>query len=347
MKRRGALPSPIQESLFGHMGVVQTLDAPEHQQRKDLFMQVLRNAHGFQNVFAEEWDQVMQLKEIDVMEQSKIALLKSVLRYLGYPIPSDGELKDIAECCWTLITSFGASAPLVLPYNRHWKARRARKRLYEYLAPHVQSIREKSVNTTDHSLYTPMEQIVHAVDDDTVVMDELLNVIRPVVAIAQYIGCSVHQLHESPEWKSQVLEDNNLVLFANEVRRYYPFAPILGAISMTPFVVEDHGKSVTVSKDTLVILDLYASNHSAAQFSSPDNFDPSQLGESEAMRAIMPQGWGNPSRGHRCPGEDFTVSVIQQVVLTLARRKWYMMEPDHAYDPDSLPPKLNIRIRLF
>jgi hypothetical protein len=55
---------------------------------------------------------------------------------------------------------------------------------------------------------------------------ELINVLRPIVAIAPFITFSALALHEHPEVKQrlQTMDDEYFEIFANEVRRFYPFA---------------------------------------------------------------------------------------------------------------------------
>src|SRR5205085_2126367 len=60
---------------------------------------------------------------------------------------------------------------------------------------------------------------------------EMLNVIRPTVAVSWYVMFAAHALHASTR-RHEHLErggDEELERFVQEVRRSYPFAPFLGA----------------------------------------------------------------------------------------------------------------------
>lgn len=61
---------------------------------------------------------------------------------------------------------------------------------------------------------------------------ELINVLRPIAAISYFITFSALALHDYPEYRGKLRsrDDQEAERFAHEVRRYYPFAPFLGAI---------------------------------------------------------------------------------------------------------------------
>ena len=61
---------------------------------------------------------------------------------------------------------------------------------------------------------------------------ELMNMIRPMVAISWYITFAALALHQHPQYKLKLQqgdEEEYINWFVQEVRRYYPFAPFIGA----------------------------------------------------------------------------------------------------------------------
>jgi fatty-acid peroxygenase len=70
-------------------------------------------------------------------------------------------------------------------------------------------------------------------------------------------------LREHPQWRermatgSGVVLDDDLEAFVHEVRRLYPFAPLLGARVERPFTWQGH----RFLKGRLVRLDVYGTNH--------------------------------------------------------------------------------------
>jgi fatty-acid peroxygenase len=60
---------------------------------------------------------------------------------------------------------------------------------------------------------------------------ELLNIIRPTVAVAIYITFVAHALHRYPEQQQNLSRDTDSYsdLFVQEVRRFYPFFPAVAA----------------------------------------------------------------------------------------------------------------------
>ena len=52
---------------------------------------------------------------------------------------------------------------------------------------------------------------------------ELLNVVRPIVAVSAFIAQAAHALHRHPEWRQKLKDDEGqLEPFVQEVRRLYP-----------------------------------------------------------------------------------------------------------------------------
>ncbi|MFE1349679.1 cytochrome P450, partial [Streptomyces sp. NPDC058757] len=147
---------------------------------------------------------------------------------------------------------------------------------------------------------------------------ELLNVIRPTVAIAWFAAFAAHALHRWPEHGEPLRADDDgryARSFAHEVRRFYPFAPFVGGLAATDLT----WRGEAIAENTLVLLDLYGYHHDPEAWDDPYRFDPRRFtGREPGADEIIPQGGGDPAHGHRCPGEDVTVAVLATLVKRLA-----------------------------
>jgi hypothetical protein len=115
--------------------------------------------------------------------------------------------------------------------------------------------------------------------DTSVASVELINLLRPIVAVAWYVTFAALVLHEYSETRQRVVDGDPGAAerFVQEVRRFYPFFPFVG------------GRVVTPSSGPTVMVDVtpYVGVH------QPDSGTP------ECLSA------GAPSDG---PGESFTGS---------------------------------------
>ncbi|MBS7695273.1 cytochrome P450, partial [Vibrio cholerae] len=91
--------------------------------------------------------------------------------------------------------------------------------------------------------------------DMEMVAIELINGLRPIVAIATFITFSALAFHEYKEQREKLrtADDRHFDMFVHEVRRYYPFGPFLGARVRTNFM----WKNQEFKEGTLVLLDIY------------------------------------------------------------------------------------------
>ena len=67
---------------------------------------------------------------------------------------------------------------------------------------------------------------------------ELLNLLRPTVAISVFIVFAAHALHEHPSWRARLRTNRDRVeldAFVQEVRRFYPFFPAVVARTRREF----------------------------------------------------------------------------------------------------------------
>jgi fatty-acid peroxygenase len=150
---------------------------------------------------------------------------------------------------------------------------------------------------------------------------ELLNVLRPTVAVARFVTFAALALHEHPRSKQKLRSDDYLEHFVQEVRRYYAFFPFIGGHVREPFDWRGH----RFTEGTWVLLDLYGTDHDERVWENPEAFRPERFakrGEPDAFDFI-PQGGGDHFAGHRCAGEWVTIALMKAAVRLLTESMQY------------------------
>ncbi|MEV7563563.1 cytochrome P450, partial [Streptomyces sp. NPDC089795] len=265
----------------------------------------------------------------------------------GLPL-SDEQAADLARDCTAMVDGFATPGP------RHLRARRARRRQEDALAGLITDERTTSQGHVNNSA---LETVAWHRDLDGNLLDartaavELLNIIRPTVAIAWFATFAAHALHRWPQHRDLLRSDTAgtyAEAFAHEVRRFYPFAPFVAGLAAQDLTWhEEH-----VPKDALVLLDLYGQNHDPALWEEPYRFDPRRFsspeGPRDPMDDLVPQGGGDPARGHRCPGEDITVTALAAIATELARLDYEVPDQDLGIPLSRIPtiPRSGFRLRL-
>ena len=166
---------------------------------------------------------------------------------------------------------------------------------------------------------------------------ELINVLRPIVANATFITFAALALHDYSDEKEKLQSGNDdyFDMFIHEVRRFYPFGPFVGARVQNNFTWNNY----RFKKGTLVFLDMYGTNHDSRLWDKPNDFNPSRFEEwNGSLFDFIPQGGGDPSQGHRCPGEGVTVEVMKVTLKYLVNQiEFDIPNQDLNYSLDEMP----------
>lgn len=327
IERSGAVPLRVQKTLFGREGV-QTLDGLDHRRRKAVFMSLVtpdgleRFDRALATELAELADQVSG-SSVSVMDLAGVALTKAGCRWAGVPLDDPyGRAADMAA----MVAGFAAVGP------RHWRARSARRRSERWAVSLIDDVRDGRETAPPDSVLEIMALRSGKRLPTRIAAVELLNVIRPIVAIRRFVAFSVLALHEHGVVPDS---DQEREWFVQEVRRFYPFAPFVGGRVARSFRWRD----VTFPEGHSVFLDVYGANHDPALWSEPQRFRPRRFEDrSITPYDFVPQGGGGAHDGHRCPGEELTVRATKAFVRFFTSMVHYAVPPqDLSIDLGRIP----------
>lgn len=92
----------------------------------------------------------------------------------------------------------------------------------------------------------------------------------------------------------------------------------------------------------LVFLDVYGINHDSRIWDNPNEFWPERFTDYKCgLFDFIPQGGGEPAKGHRCPGEGITIEIIKMFTDFLVNKiKYDVPEQDLSYSLSRIPALL-------
>ena len=324
--RNHAMP-PTTLSLLQDKGSSLTLDGEEHARRKEMFMALMGPARLEQLVaiFEEEWQARLArwqtMPEVVLQTEAEYILCRSACRWVGITL-DEGQAQQRTLELAAMIEGAGSIGP------RNWKGQLLRQRTEHWAQELIRQAR--SHRRADPA--TPLDIIAHhtalhghGVDYRTAAV-ELLNLLRPIVAVARYITYSALALHHHPEYQQRLRDGEAGLadLFVNEVRRYYPFFPAVGGVALEDFAWRGH----QFHRGDWMLLDLHGTNHDPRLWQQPERFYPERFLEwDRSPYNFIPQGGGEYSHGHRCAGEWLTVEVMRSALRLLTQRMSYKLPP--------------------
>ncbi|MBM2659765.1 cytochrome P450 [Staphylococcus pseudoxylosus] len=322
-KRDNAAPSRIKKTLFGQNGV-QGLDGEAHQKRKSMFMKLMDdNAMKKIGILTDKYwniyfNNTTSLKNISMYQASKKVFLQTACEWTGVPLKKDEIDKRVVQ----LAKLFEHAASIGL---KHWQARSARTSANKWIEEIVRKVRSRNLDIKkDRALYkfAWFRDINGELLEDKVVAVEILNILRPMVAVSVWVanlGLAMHQFPEEAR-KLQNNNDKDIEMFLQETRRYYPFFPFAIANVKKDFEYDGY----KFKKDTLTLLDLYGTNRYQEDWSQPEAFIPKRFKDWEnSPFSFIPQGGGNYDFGHRCAGEFITIVLMKTTVQYLINNITY------------------------
>jgi fatty-acid peroxygenase len=332
--RTDAVTGPLRRTLVGR-GAVHELDGAAHRHRKELFLAALApdRVRALAEQVDHEWAEAVRrwqgVERITVHGEAVGALGRGVLAWAGVPTRPDQLDRRVADLA-VLVDGFFSAGP------RHVRACLARRRCEGWARTAIRtarsrrSLRARSVgpaSPTPLDLVAAHRDAAGALLDERTAAAELLNLLRPTVAVAWLVTFAVVAQAERPDWRERLADggDAELHAFVDEVRRVYPFVPALAARARY-----DHdwqGRRLPAGR--LFLLDVYGTDTDPAQWKCPHDLDPDRFLSGTADReALVPHGGGDVHTGHRCPGEAATMELTGRAARLFARLSYRLPPQD-------------------
>jgi fatty-acid peroxygenase len=339
LQRDKAMPRMLKKTLIGEGGV-QGLDGEAHRQRKRMFMQLLDSAAVDEVVSLTEqgWrraiDEWQARSDIELMSEVQSILTDSVCRWAGVPLPS-AELTERRDQLVAMIDGAGGIGA------RHWAARKARREAEIWLQQLIKQARSgelQAAPTTALMVVAHHRNLDGSRLDSRVAAVELLNLLRPTVAVSYFIIYGALELLAHPQWRERLRSDDAMLEpFAQEVRRLHAFFPFTAARVHEGFEWQGYH----FPAGTRVMLDLWGTNREASRWSEPDAFQPERFVDwQDNAFSFVTQGGGDPAEGHRCPGERLAIELLKVALRTLTREMEYAVPAqDLRIDLTRMPAK--------
>lgn len=333
--RRGGEPHIVLSVLQGH-GSVSVLDEDEHRRRKAMHLSLMTPE---------------RLQELATISRTEWGRAIDRWREASAPVALDVEVREVLArtfCSWAgvplseasartrsldLAAMFeGAGAPARFP-----RAVLGRLRCERWALALVAAVRAGR-------LHPPADRALAVIaryrdGDDAllpapVAVSELLNLLRPGVAVGRFITYAAAALQARPEYAQELrtaIERDEidpwsmgsghldgphdaLWRFVQEVRRTAPFFPAMFGRALHEFAVD----GVPVQPGERVILDLFGTSRDPRSWSDPEAFRPERFAGWEGDPvAMVPQGGGDHAFGHRCAGEWATIALMRAAVGVL------------------------------
>lgn len=336
--RKDAAPKRALKTLLGEGGV-QTLEGQEHLQRKAMFIKAMNPAslNMMRRILVREWEAALDTwiikGRINIYKESKKMLMRAICRWAGVPVIKN-EVK-----LWSQKMADMYEKPLTVGLEQR-QSRKARRQAEAWIKKMIIEVRNNQLRPLKGSVlyeFSWHRDIDGNLLDEQIVAVEVLNILRPTVAVSIYISFLALSLYHYPKEKEKVSSrrEKDFEMFVQEVRRFYPFFPFNGARVKEDFIWNGY----EFKKDTLTLIDFYGTNHDSEIWESPNIFNPERFSNwDENPYTLIPQGGGHYHTGHRCPGEWMTKDIMKISLDYLANQITYdVPAQDISYSLVSIP----------
>ncbi|MFD2767820.1 cytochrome P450 [Micromonospora eburnea] len=335
--RHGALPALGRLTLTG-VGGVQGLDDAAHRARKAMLMSIMTPAavRHLGRLFDDEWRARVpawaESGPVVLHDEVGRMLTRAVCAWAGVPLGGTQVVRRTADL-HAMIEAPVAVGP------RYWRGLIGRRRAEHWAGDLIERVRHGALPAPEGSA---LRVIAKHRDGQgrllprRIAAVELLNIIRPTVAVDRFVVFAALALHDHPSWRERLRGDERAIEgFGHEVRRYYPLFPAAAARVRHSFEWQGHH----FPEGRRVLLGLYATNHHPRLWPEPERFRPERFTDwpGDAF-SLLPQGGGDYFTGHRCAGEWLTIELLKRAVTNLTGTMSYRVPPqDLALDLGRMP----------
>ena len=327
--------------LLQDKGSVATQDDAAHRHRKEMFMSLMtpERRQALTDHFADAWRTRLQdwedQEEVVLHPEMQALLCRAVCAWAGVPLTEAEAQKRTREFA-AMIDGAGSVGP------RNWRGHLLRARTERWARRIIERVRAGDIEP-------PEESAAHVIAwhrdrqgqllDVKVAAVELINVLRPTVAVARFITFAALALHQHPDVRQQLQRGGEAYRerFVQEVRRFYPFFPCIGGRVREAFTWRGH----RFEEGAWVLLDLYGTDHDARLWEAPQAFRPERFEEWDGSAFnFIPQGGGDLFAGHRCAGEWITIALMKHAVRLLTETMQYDVPDQDLHVPLSRMPTI-------
>ncbi|MBV4551366.1 cytochrome P450 [Pseudomonas sp. SWRI102] len=317
-------PAPLRNILLG-TGSVQGLDGAPHARRKQLFLELLdtqnvqRLARLFEARLSEAIARLPANQPFDCLPWLEALLCRSVCEWAGVAPMNDQAMHRLTRRLASLIDGNG---------RLDWRMPAAWMRRKACEAQAVGWIEECRREGDSAAQQSPLHKLAQHRDDQGQLLPphvaavELLNLLRPVVAVGRFQLFGLIELERRPQWRANIVANEGAAwAFSEEVRRFYAFFPMVAAFVRERF----EWRGYRFEKGTRVLLDLFGSNRDPSHWKTPESFAPERFGQCPMKTSVISQGGGEYTY-HRCPGEPLTLALMQQTFEYLCRHVHWRLD---------------------
>lgn len=215
--------------LLQDFGSVELLDGEAHRQRKRMFMSLMNPAAiaKLSEAVAEQWrariEHWQTMDKVVLHEQVEEILCRAICQWSAVPLP-DAEAKQRTRELAAMINGAGSVGP------NNWRGMLLRTRTERWARHLIAQVRA-------HKLDVPEASALHVIAwhqelngellPENVAAVELLNILRPTVAIARFITFSALALHNDAESRQRLQQDEGdyLAHFVTLCRKFAASTP--------------------------------------------------------------------------------------------------------------------------
>ncbi|SDO72207.1 fatty-acid peroxygenase [Lutimaribacter pacificus] len=335
LTRRGAMPATV-VSLLQDRCSVQMLDGEAHRLRKAMFLDMMVPDRLYQArlMLSDELDQTMRPyrgQSVELRRIINLVMCHVAFRWCGLELRREDMQARCEDLC-AMIDSVGSLGP------RRARAAWLRMRGERWARRRIAQVRREG-ETRGWAIDRLAEHrdIDRSPMPDSVCAVELLNLLRPIVAVGRYIVFAIHALQTNPAAAAALRQDQSdaaLENFCDEVRRLYPFFPVIGGRVLEPFEWRD----TAFAENDWLLLDLYGTCRDPSAWTEPHRFDPCRLADRQPPTSLVPQGGGPMKTGHRCPGERLTRALLAEGVGFFLNLDYSVPPQNLEIRHDTIPP---------